>query len=243
MEHIEALVAHTSENPARHRVDRRDDILVYVNLGLRRREITKIHPQHVDLRRRQILIEGTKTRGSRRELPLNDVMVALFKRRLSGTQAAEPLFIEWGSGNRDLKSNWHRARARLIMLAKTQREKADLDAMLPTSLTFNDLRRTFCSQMRNAGVSVDDCAKLLGHEDRAMVELVYGQTAMDTLHKAVAKLPAMQLPPGRRPRREGPSRRQKRRLRAAARAAQEKLADGSECPPRTRLMRSLMQMR
>ena len=119
--------------------------------------------------------------------------------RLRGAPAGVPLFTEWGLGNRDLRANWQRARKWLIANAPSKREAAELDATLPRSMTFNHLRRTFCSQMRNAGVSLDDCAKLLGHEDRTMVELVYGVTAMATLHRAVTKLPAMALPPERLP--------------------------------------------
>jgi integrase len=228
-EYIDALVAHTSSNPDRHRVDRRDDILVYVNMGLRRREILFVMPEHVDLRARIVSIKtkrrkkdeerktGLKTRGARRELPLNDVMHALFQRRLRSARPGVPLFTDWGSGNRDLQANWQRARAWLLAEAKTSRRRAELDAELPHSLNFNDLRRTFCSQMKNAGVSLEDCAELLGHEDIAMVKLVYGQTAMATLRAAVAKLPAMTLPPQSLPTRtQKLSRRQRQRLRAEA---------------------------
>jgi integrase len=68
---------------------------------------------------------------------------------------------------------------------------ADLDETLPVRLTFNDLRRTFCSLMRNAGVSFEDCADLLGHEDITMVRQVYGRAASKTLKAAIARMPAM----------------------------------------------------
>jgi integrase len=231
VEWIEALVAHTSSNPDRHRVDRRDDVLVYTNVGLRRREVLLILPEHVDLQKRTVTIRmprrernaprktGLKTDKSKRVLPLNDLMTELFRRRLRHAQPGKPLFTDWGSGNRDLNANWARARAWLLERAPSKRDRAELEATLPHSLTFNDLRRTFCSQMKNAGVSLEDCAELLGHEDIAMVKLVYGHTAMDTLRKAVAKLPEMALPPQAVPRQRGLSRRQRQRLRAEARAA------------------------
>ncbi len=205
--HIEALITHTSSNTANHRIDRRDDMLVYVNLGLRRRELLTLTPERVSLRSRTLKVRTLgavtlKTDKAERELPLNDVMTALFKRRLKGALPGQPLFVEWGSGNRDLRANWGRARKWLLAQAVSKAERAGLEVTLPKSLTFNDLRRTFCSQMRNAGVSLDDCVELLGHSDRTMVEQVYGHTSMDTLRKAVAKLPAMTLPesrPAKRP--------------------------------------------
>ena len=228
VEWIDALIAHTSTNPDQHRIDRKDDLLVIINMGLRRRELLKLHPEHVDLQRGIVSVRrakrgrkrkreprggGLKTKKSQRELPLNDVMRALFARRLRFAKAGHPLFVDWGSGNRDLQANWRRARAWLLDQEKTPAARAELDAVLPHGLTFNDLRRTFCSLMKNAGVSLEDCAELLGHEDTAMVKLVYGQTAMETLRKAVAKLPSMQLPPEQlRPRTKGPSRRQRQRL-------------------------------
>jgi integrase len=112
-------------------------------------------------------------------------MLDLFKRRLDGARHGRPIFVDWGSGNRDLQANWARARRRLV------EGNQELEHTLPRGLTFNDLRRTFCSLMRNAGVSFEDCATLLGHTDIEMVRTVYGRTAMDTLHAAVARLPSI----------------------------------------------------
>ena len=192
-EWIEELLAQTSSNPDKHRVDRRDDVLAYVNLGVRRRELNAILPEHVDLRAGTVHVAGSKTEGSKRDLPLNDAMHDLFKRRLRNAQPGRPLFVDWGSGNRDLRANWARARAALLERARG-RAREELERQLPDGLTFNDLRRTFCSLMRNAGVSFEDCAELLGHEDIAMVRLVYGKTASDAGRRAVARLPALRLP-------------------------------------------------
>jgi integrase len=74
---------------------------------------------------------------------------------------------------------WKRARAKLN------------DDELPHRLTFNDLRRTFCSLLRNAGVSLEDCADLLGHADITMVRQVYGHASKKTLKSAIAKMPSM----------------------------------------------------
>lgn len=161
---------------------RRDDVLTCVNTGLRRRELLTITKGRVNLKKRELYVDELdhitlKTTGAKRVLPLNDVMVSILSRRDG--------FSEWHSGNRDLNSAWKRARAKLVS------NDADLDETLPARLTFNDLRRTFCSLMRNAGVSFEDCADLLGHEDITMVRQVYGRAASKTLKAAIAKMPSM----------------------------------------------------
>jgi integrase len=176
--YITALLA---ELPLEHR----DEVMIYLNLGLRRREILTITPGRVDLVARVLRIEvlnevTLKNTGAERELPLNDAMVALFTRLLETAKPGAPLFVEWASGNRHLSEAWERARQQFLN-----------DEDLPTSLCFNDLRRTFCSLLKNAGVTADDCAELLGHADLKMVRQVYGHTQMSRLAKAVTCLPSM----------------------------------------------------
>jgi hypothetical protein len=166
---------------------RRDDVLAYVNTGLRRRELLTISKGRVNLQKRELYVDELdritlKTTGARRTLPLNDVMVSILSRRVE--------FSEWHSGNRDINTAWKRAHAKLVS------NDADLDETLPRRLTFNDLRRTFCSLMRNAGVSFEDCADLLGHEDITMVRQVYGRAAKATLKAAIRKMPAMEYDAG-----------------------------------------------
>lgn len=172
---------------------RRDDVTMCVNTGLRRRELLTIARERVNLGTRILRIDEyqdvtLKTEASVRKLPLNESAYEVLHRRLEGVPAGVPVFSEWASGNRDLQAAWERAREKLVAA------NADLDAELPTSMTFNALRHTFCSLMKNEGVSADDCADLLGHEDRTMVIQVYGHAALSTLRKAVNKLPRMICP-------------------------------------------------
>lgn len=169
---------------------RRDDILLIVNLGVRRREPLTITPDRVKMTERSVRIEKLdevtlKTEGSERWLPMNDTVMSIFQRRLQGARPGQALFTEWGSGNRDLQAAWTRARTKLVTL----NEK--LDYQLPMELSFTDLRRTCCSMLKNAGVSLETCADLLGHEDISMVRMVYGQASSRALQDAVAQLPTM----------------------------------------------------
>lgn len=53
----------------------------------------------------------------------------------------------------------------------------------------NDLRRTFCSWLCNAGVPELTVTRLMGHTSSAMVRRVYAQLAPSTLEDAIARLP------------------------------------------------------
>jgi hypothetical protein len=58
------------------------------------------------------------------------------------------------------------------------------------SITPNDLRRTFASWLKQAGVDSMVVAKMLGHTTSRMVEMVYGHLNDATTIAAIAKLPA-----------------------------------------------------
>ncbi len=59
----------------------------------------------------------------------------------------------------------------------------------------NDLRRTFASWLKQAGVDSMTVAKLLGHTSSRMVELVYGRLNDLTFQNAVARLPSLPATP------------------------------------------------
>lgn len=58
----------------------------------------------------------------------------------------------------------------------------------------NDLRRTFASWLKQAGVDSMVVAKLLGHTTSRMVEMVYGHLNDATTSAAITKLPAPAAP-------------------------------------------------
>lgn len=53
----------------------------------------------------------------------------------------------------------------------------------------NDLRRTFCSWLKQAGVDSMAVARLMGHTSTRMVEAVYAQLTDETLRAAIARMP------------------------------------------------------
>jgi hypothetical protein len=77
----------------------------------------------------------------------------------------------------------------------------------------NDLRRTFASWLKQAGVDSMVVAKLLGHTTSRMVELVYGHLNDATTRAAITKLwPPPRPAPTLKLAREMPQRQRRSRL-------------------------------
>lgn len=208
-------------NRAPVHTDRKLNIILYCNLGLRDSELQTIYPHHVMLRNKLVAVNYPpdsaptdaelkmgKTPEAKRVLGLNAVALETFKRQLKNANPDEPLFKEWQNSNRDLKAAWRRARQNIIQRRVTEtqtlkgeplqdklREIRTLERTLPQSLCFNDLRRTFCSQMAKAGVPLQTCADIMGHADDAMVKRVYRRCAPAQLQAAMDMMPAIALPP------------------------------------------------
>jgi integrase len=147
--------------------------MLAVYTGGRLSEINNLRwEEHVNLEKGWVRLPGTKTPSSRRVIPLAKPLRAYL-----GTlpdehrgYVAEP----WPNVRRDLA------------LAC---ERAGIARVSP-----NDLRRTFASWLKQAGVDSMTVARLLGHTTSRMVELVYGQLNNKTLVKAVKVLPKIELP-------------------------------------------------
>jgi integrase len=146
---------------------RRDYLVAFCFTGLRLGELYKIHAYHIDLVARELDADGTKTRRSKRIIPLSDEAFEVLARRAK-ERPTGPLFEEWGKLHRDMRAACKRA---------------GIDPVSP-----NDLRRTFASWLAQAGVPMLTTARLLGHSSTKMVEQVYAQLSRDVLRDAVATL-------------------------------------------------------
>jgi integrase len=166
-EYAKLLAAMDPKSDGRREIDRRDYVVAWCHLGLRKSELFSIRPGDYDHARRELRVRGTKTEGADRLIPVSDVAAAVLVRRCK----LDTPFPDWalGSVTRDLAA----ASAR-----------AGIDPVTP-----NDLRRTFCSWLCQRGVPERACADLLGHANTNMVRAVYGHLDRETLASAVAKLP------------------------------------------------------
>lgn len=148
--------------------ERADYLAGYCYLGPRRSELQRIEAH--DIEGERVHIRGTKTPAADRWVPIHSAIAPMLSRR-ARAHPTGPLFPDWGNDIRDIN-----VAARRLKLAK---------------ITPNDLRRTFCSWLANAGVSTLVAARLMGHTSTRMVERVYAQLGIDIQANAVALLPGV----------------------------------------------------
>jgi integrase len=145
---------------------RGDWLAGYVYTGARRRELPRVTAADVNLERGTLRIRGTKTTGADRTIPIAAPLRPVIERRLL-VCGDGPLWPEWipskALGNACAKLGIPRVNC-------------------------NDLRRTFCSWLAQAGVSEMVAARLMGHGSSRMVRAVYARFGADDLAAAVARL-------------------------------------------------------
>ena len=137
-------------------------------IGARRAELQRIRREDIDLAAWTVHIPGTKTKKSKRTIP-----VVLPAHRLLLQLAAESgqLPVSWPSMSSGVPKYC---------------AKAGVPRVTP-----NDLRRSFATWNIEAGVLREDVAKLLGHTSTDMVFKVYGRESAAAFGEKILR----QLPP------------------------------------------------
>jgi integrase len=168
--------------PIRHRTWLMLQVYTSSNLG----ETQRMKWEHVDFEHDLITIPGTRRTSRYRTIPLHPALRAW----LEQLDAEQPLVAPWPTVAKDLRA---------IAAAMTEPKMAHVST--------NDLRRTFGSWLKQAGVDSTHIAQMMGHSSTTMVDRVYGKTSDDSLARAIAKMPAaISRPTGvtaeRKPRKE-----------------------------------------
>lgn len=208
--------------------DRQDYVTVMAWCGLRLSELHGVLAGDVDLKGNELRLRGTKTKGSRRRIPLAPAARETLERRAKDKKASHVLFPEWGNVQRDLDAACLRIEAKLNPGWERPQGRAGhatseraTDDVLPTkrdvkgrppskknrvrppvpfdTVSPNDLRRTFASWLANAGVPQQQARELMGHASTAMLDKVYARLAPQTLHTAIAMIAPQPVPKKRAP--------------------------------------------
>lgn len=184
------------DRSGRHRLGPLFELAVHT--GLRRGEITGLHWDDVDLSDRTIVVQHnrltvdgrvqeptTKTRSSRRTLPLSDAAVAALLawqlRQAEEREAAQEAWV--GDGHVFTMDDGRALNPQYVSrLFQKIRKQAD---PLP-ELTFHDLRHCHASLLLAGGADISIVSKLLGHSSIAVTADIYvymmkviGQQAVD----------------------------------------------------------------
>ncbi|AKF08667.1 Integrase [Sandaracinus amylolyticus] len=158
--------------------------------GARRSELTKLRRADVDLARGAITIEHTKT-GTPRTVPMHpdvrSIVASLLAQEGEPTAFLIPLTLGPGRGRSEAARRAERA-------TRAFREVAD--AAQIDDLRLHDLRHTFATRTREAGIGLDVIQRLLGHTTIATTRR-YAHLADDHMRDAVNALASIApaLPP------------------------------------------------
>jgi len=123
-------------------------IIVALNTGMRRGEILRLRWKQVDLERRFITVENTKS-GKNRTIPVNDVLYQELAR------------IKAQSGKSELVFPNPKTERPFIELKKSFKKACR--AVGIHDLRFHDLRHTFATRLIEAGVDIVTVMELMGH--------------------------------------------------------------------------------
>lgn len=170
---LKDLGASLTHGHRRSSQDRRDYLVVWCNVGLRKTELFDVQAGHYDAERHELFVDGTKTEEAHRIVSLNEEAEEVIARRVQAAGEG-PVFPVWHTVVRDLKAACARAG-------------------IPP-VTPNDLRRTFCSWLCQEGVPEALCADMMGHTSTTMVRSVYGHYDRISMAAAVGKLSKKRRP-------------------------------------------------
>ena len=177
----------------------RPAIILAVETGMRREELFGLTVSAIDLNRREVHLERTKTNSPRR-VPLSDKAIATIKLLLDDParpRSGYMLCKEDGSRYRDMKKGF---------AAACRRAKVE-------NMRWHDLRHTCASWFVQRGGDLYKLSRILGHTGLQMTSR-YGHLRVEDLHAEIEKVAQYrtqerQIPPSRRKIKAAPPRENK----------------------------------
>jgi integrase len=140
--------------------ERRAHLAYFYGTGGRDSEVGRARPRdHVNWTAGTVFIDGTKTKESTRTIPITPISKPILELAVSGLPEGQETYRRWGNRLRDLKAACKRAKVPLI--------------------SFNDMRRSFCTWHWEAGVPNHLLAKYMGHTTTELVDRVYGKPSVE----------------------------------------------------------------
>jgi len=156
------------------------EIIIFAAMtGMRRGEIVNLQWFNVDMERRTIRIESDATfktkLGRSRTIAVNEAAWLVLKERKESAFQSDGLVFSY-LGER-IPANWGTRLLKRYVRKLGYNEK----------LNFHSLRHTHCSWLVQAGVSLYEIQKLLGHSSITVTQ-IYAHLAPNELHKTVNRI-------------------------------------------------------
>jgi integrase len=163
------LPVRVTNKPRKGSLPRARHVAWLIATACRLGESYRAQPEDLDRQRWILHIRGTKSKNALRDIPIAAPFRALASFAVEDAKPGRPMFKAWGNIYRGLALACARA------------------GILP--VTPNDLRRTHASLLRQAGVSLDNLAPVMGHADTKLLFSTYGRTTPEALSNALESVP------------------------------------------------------
>lgn len=160
---VEALIRQLEPRRAAH-------VAFIVATGARLGESQRARAEDVDWSRGVVHLRGTKTELSARDVPITPLTERLLRWAMVQAPSRSPLFHPWGKLHRDVHAACRRAQI--------------------APVTPNDLRRSFATWHRAAGVDVASVAAMLGHTTDKLAQTTYARLSGEQLRAIVGRVVA-----------------------------------------------------
>jgi len=156
------------------------DLFLFAALtGMRLAEITNLKWSAIDFKTSQIVVKNddsfTTKSGKERAVPIHSLVLEVLKRRAAHRKSAEYVFSK--------SSGYKLSESYVSHQFKFYVTKAQIDERLH----FHSLRHTTASHLVNAGVSIYEVQKLLGHSSVA-TSMIYSHLAPSRLAESINKI-------------------------------------------------------
>ena len=138
----------------------RDITLTAFHTGMRRGEIVNLTWDRVDLKKRVIILKGENTKTGRgREIPINDNLFEILSEIPVSIHGGRYVFLYKGLPVKDIR--WS-------LRSACEKAGVPYGRKSEGGVTFHDLRHTFVTNMRRAGVHEKVLMEITGHLTREM---------------------------------------------------------------------------
>lgn len=159
--------------------------------GLRTGETARVKVCHFDFEKKLLYVDGTKTENARRMVPVPDEILEEVK-----ALKREPFdYLFTNETGRPIQPHnrgrmWKSFKKALHVQMGGRLYK---DAIVPPCLVAEDLvpyclRHTFCTDLQDAGVSINVARDLMGHSDISLTAKIYTHTTDRAIEGAAALL-------------------------------------------------------
>jgi integrase len=173
-------------------------VLLMYHCGLRPGETARVMGRHIDLKRRILHVDGTKTTAAVRDVPIPEKLAQRLEMEPVG--AFEPLLAN-GHGVALTKSNmhgmWEQAKKDMHVALGGRTDYGGLRRIIPPLLVASDLvpyclRHDYATRLQAAGVPINVAKELLGHSSIEMTARIYTHSSEESFENARRLMDAME---------------------------------------------------